>query len=83
MEDAEFLKLRELSVTFFAPDDWARWFRADRLSLTLTGRNLATWTGYSGVDPEVSWSGQTNFLTEDFLTQPPVRYYTARVILAF
>lgn len=83
IEDAEFLKLRELSVTFVAPDNWARLFRAERVSLTLAGRNLATWTGYTGVDPEVNWAGQANFTTEDFLTQPPVRYYTARVNLAF
>jgi TonB-linked SusC/RagA family outer membrane protein len=83
LEDAEFLKLRELSLTFFPPDSWARLFRAERMSLTLTGRNLATWTGYSGVDPEVNQEGQANFATLDFLTQPPVRYYTARVNLTF
>jgi TonB-linked SusC/RagA family outer membrane protein len=83
IEDAEFLKLRELSVTFFAPDRWARLFRAERMSLTLTGRNLKTWTGYSGVDPEVNQEGQANFATLDFLTQPPVRYYTARLNLSF
>jgi TonB-linked SusC/RagA family outer membrane protein len=82
-QDAEFLKLRELSVTFYAPDRWARLFRAERISLTLTGRNLATWTGYPGPDPEVNVSGQANFDTQDFLTQPPVRYYMARVNLAF
>jgi TonB-linked SusC/RagA family outer membrane protein len=83
LEDAEFLKLRELSITFFAPDRWARLFRAQGMSLTLTGRNLATWTSYSGPDPEVNQEGQANFATLDFLTQPPVRYYTARVNLAF
>ena len=36
-EPAWFIKLRELSLTFFAPDDWARRFRASRLSLTLAG----------------------------------------------
>lgn len=83
VEDADFLKLRELSLTFFAPDRWARTFRAERLSLTLTGRNLATWTGYSGVDPELNGGGQLNFDTFDFLTAPPVRSYTARINLNF
>jgi hypothetical protein len=35
------------------------------------------------VDPEVNQEGQANFATLDFLTQPPVRYYTARVNLTF
>ena len=83
LEDADFLKLRELSITFFAPEHWAGLVRAQAMSLTLTGRNLATWTGYSGPDPEVNQIGQANFATRDFLTQPPVRHYTARINIAF
>lgn len=82
-EDADFVKLRELSLTFFAPGNWARALRAEGLSLTLTGRNLATWTSYSGVDPELNAAGQASFDVFDFLTAPPVRYYTARVNLSF
>ena len=40
LEPGWFIKLRELSLTFEAPDRWARAFRASRLSLTLAGRNL-------------------------------------------
>ena len=53
------------------------------LSLTLTGRNLATWTKYRGADPEISQSGQFNFSVADFLSQPPVRYFLARVNVTF
>lgn len=42
MENAEYLKWRELSVTFSAPKKWANAFAAERMSLTLSGRNLAT-----------------------------------------
>ena len=72
-EPAWFIKLRELSFTFFAPDDWARRFRASRLSLTLAGRNLWTITDYSGVDPEVNAFAQDNFATSDFESQPQVQ----------
>ena len=49
VEDASFWKLREVSVTVQAPDTWARRTGASRLSLTLAGRNLATWTELHGV----------------------------------
>jgi TonB-linked SusC/RagA family outer membrane protein len=82
-EPAWFIKMRELSLTIFAPDDWARRFRASRLSLTLAGRNLWTITDYSGVDPEVNAFAQDNFATSDFESQPQVRYWTARLNIGF
>ncbi len=82
-EPAWFIKMRELSLTLFAPDDWARRFRASRLSLTLAGRNLWTITDYSGVDPEVNAFAQDNFATSDFESQPQVRYWTARLNIGF
>ncbi len=82
LEPGWFIKLRELSLTFSAPDSWARAIRTDRMSLTLTGRNLATITDYEGADPEVEqFSG--GFGSRDFLTQPQVRYWTARLQFSF
>jgi TonB-dependent starch-binding outer membrane protein SusC len=83
LEDATFTKLREASVTLMSPPAWTDRLRVQGLSLTLSGRNLATWTNYTGADPEVNFGGQQNFSTADFFTQPPVRYYTARVNLTF
>ncbi len=82
-EDAGFVKLRELSLTYTPPVGWASRIGANSLSFTLTGRNLATWTKYTGVDPELNDAGQSNFNTADFLTQPPVRYFIARVNVTF
>ena len=82
-EPAWFIKLRELSLTLFAPDKWARSFRASRLSLTLAGRNLWTITDYSGVDPEINAFAQSNFSTSDFESQPQVQYWTARINVGF
>jgi TonB-linked SusC/RagA family outer membrane protein len=82
-EPAWFIKLRELSLTFAAPDSWARSFRASRLSLTVAGRNLWTITDYSGVDPEVNAFAQENFSSSDFESQPQVRYWTARLNIGF
>ena len=80
--DGHFLALRELAVTFNAPTSWARFLRAERASLTLTGRNLGKWTSYPGIDPELNGNGQSDFVI-DFLTQPQLTYYTFRVNLGF
>ena len=82
IEDASFLKLRELSLTYYAPDAMARAMRMSRLSFTVTGRNLATITGYTGIDPEVNGNGQSD-APIDFLTQPPVTFWTFRVNMGF
>jgi hypothetical protein len=83
IEDGNFVKLREVSVTFYAPDAWAKRISGSAISLTLSGRNLATWTNYKGFDPELNEAGQANFTTADFLTQPPVRYFLARLNVTF
>jgi hypothetical protein len=61
-------------------------FGAQHASLTLAGRNLATWTGYTGVDPEVNGTGQAafnGFAVQDFLTQPQVRTFLLRANFTF
>jgi hypothetical protein len=83
VEDASFVKLREVAVTLMAPQSLARRAGVRHLSLTVAGRNLGTWTDYSGLDPEVNVSAQANFTSADFLTQPQVRYYVARLSVTF
>ncbi len=83
IEDGSFTKLREVSVTYFAPDAWAKAFGASAVSFSIAGRNLATWTKYKGIDPELNEAGQNNFTTADFLTQAPVRYFIGRVNVTF
>lgn len=79
IEDASFFKLRELSATVFLPEEWATAMRASRASFTVTGRNLKTWTDYTGIDPEINSAGAgDNFGTGEFLTQAPLRYWTVR-----
>jgi hypothetical protein len=84
MEEGDFIKFRELSLSFFIPEGWAAKMRASRATFTITGRNLFTWTDYTGVDPEVNDQGSSsNFGSRDFLTQPPLRYWMARLTLNF
>lgn len=79
IEDASFVKLRELSMTVGLPSATAERIGVSGLSLTLAGRNLATWTDYKGFDPEVNYQGQANFTTADFSTMPPNRLWTIRI----
>ncbi|HKO15662.1 MAG TPA: SusC/RagA family TonB-linked outer membrane protein, partial [Gemmatimonadaceae bacterium] len=86
IEDASFVKLRELAVTLQAPRHLAARLRLDVLSLTLAGRNLHTWTRYSGFDPEVNSATVGtfgSFSQVDYLAQPPVRTLLTRVNLTF
>jgi TonB-dependent starch-binding outer membrane protein SusC len=83
IEKADFIRLREVALTFSLPDRFVQPVGATGLRLTLAGRNLATWTDYTGLDPELNFAGQANFSTADFLTQPPLRHWTARVSVDF
>jgi TonB-dependent starch-binding outer membrane protein SusC len=85
VEKADFYKWRELSVTLSTPDAWANHFRAiEGLRLTVAGRNLMTWTDYTGLDPEtVEGGGNSNFSQSEFNTQPPVRYLMLRLDYSF
>ncbi|HEX2094030.1 MAG TPA: SusC/RagA family TonB-linked outer membrane protein [Longimicrobiaceae bacterium] len=82
VEDGTYLKLRELSVRY---DLDPRRFRflgsvgAERASIGLIGRNLLTWTSFTGYDPEV---GNTTLLEDDFL-YPNFRTVTALVEFSF
>lgn len=79
VEDASFTRLREVAVTYNAPQRLASKLGFSTLGLTFAGRNLAVWTNYSGFDPEVNSNATTNFTTADFLAQPPVRYFVLRL----
>jgi hypothetical protein len=83
IEDAWFIKLRELAFTFFLPDRLARSIGAGRATLTLAGRNLLTITDWTGIDPEVQFNQAGNFGSAAFFSQPTVRYWTARLQLTF
>jgi TonB-linked SusC/RagA family outer membrane protein len=78
IEPGWFIKLRELSFTFFPPESWVSRLGADRWSVTVTGRNLATITDYTGIDPEVQQAAG-NFGSREFLTQPQTRSWTLRL----
>jgi len=52
-----------------------------RGNIVFAGRNLHTWTSYTGVDPESNYS--TGDTPTDFITQPPKTYFTVRLNLRY
>jgi TonB-linked SusC/RagA family outer membrane protein len=84
IEKADFVRFRELTFTVSLPERLAqRYLRARGLGLTLAGYNLGILTDYTGVDPEVNASAQANFIQSDFLSQAPIRRFSARVNVNF
>ncbi|MEA3244908.1 MAG: TonB-dependent receptor, partial [Gemmatimonadota bacterium] len=54
----DFIRWRELSLTYTAPTDWARRIGGSDMSITFAARNFMLWTKYPGVDPEVNIYGR-------------------------
>jgi hypothetical protein len=61
VDDASFIKLREVAVSYrFSGDQLSRMpiVRAlSALTLSAVGRNVLTWTDYDGYDPDVGSTG--------------------------
>ncbi|MDQ2178426.1 TonB-dependent receptor [Marinifilum sp. D714] len=71
LEDGSFVRLKNVSLSYrFNPERISR-FGLRSLVLYLKGSNLATWTKYSGPDPEVSSFGSSAvYAGNDELTIP-------------
>ncbi len=91
IEPADFVKLRELSVSVSVPQQYLRTAGLSGARVTFSGRNPGIfgwengiiWTRYSGYDPEVNTFGQENFATADYHNQPPAQHYTVRFDVNF
>ncbi|PYO80464.1 MAG: hypothetical protein DMD63_01110 [Gemmatimonadetes bacterium] len=77
MEDAGFVKLRELSLTFSLDQPFIRNFTGfGSADIRIAGRNLKTWTNYRGLDPEVNNAGAEYFTQGiDWFANPHTRSF--------
>ncbi|HEX8724428.1 MAG TPA: SusC/RagA family TonB-linked outer membrane protein [Gemmatimonadaceae bacterium] len=85
VESGAYLKLRELSVGYDVPLSVLPRIglgRASGLRLSFVGRNLVTWTKYSGFDPDVTSGSDFNFKIDGF-RYPPFRTLTGQVEIRF
>lgn len=86
-QDGSFVKLREVSLAYDVPRSvTARLYgqRSGSVRVSLVGRNLAVWTPYWGMDPEVSNFGNNNVgRFVDLATFPPSRQMFFSVDIGF
>jgi TonB-linked SusC/RagA family outer membrane protein len=77
VEDASFVKLRELSVAYLLPKKYVKDLGPMKsLTVSASGRNLLTFSPYSGLDPEVSnFGNQPIGRNYDVAPYPPSRSF--------
>ena len=86
IEDATFLKLRELSVGVTLPQAWLERSRLglDHARISLSGRNILTYQKYTGLDPEVANLGSAAIRNNlDVAPYPPSRSFFLDISLGF
>ncbi|MBO4607993.1 MAG: TonB-dependent receptor [Prevotella sp.] len=82
VEDASFLRLKTLSLSYNLPKKWLNHLGITKLNVFATGYDLFTWTKYKGQDPEVSMPSATS-LVRDNATTPVSRRFALGINLDF
>ena len=76
VERVSYTRLREVTLSYTLN---AAWFkertRLQSVDVSLTGRNLALWTDYTGVDPETNLTGVSNGRGLEYFNNPSTRSY--------
>jgi TonB-linked SusC/RagA family outer membrane protein len=77
MEEASFVKLREIAVGYQFRGPWLRRLAGlSTFDVRLAGRNLHTWTNYTGIDPETNLGGaEVAAQGVDYFNNPQTRSY--------
>jgi outer membrane receptor protein involved in Fe transport len=84
LEDASFVKLREISLSYLLPASFVDRLGFNTLSLEIAARNLYTFTDYSGYDPETNMFGTSTVARgTDFATYPNPRTFSFGVRAGF
>ena len=81
IEDASFMKLREISASYTLPSNWIP--GASNATFSLAARELNTWTNYSGIDPESSLAGSGGTNATDQALIPPLTRFFATLSIRF
>lgn len=76
IEDGSFTKLREISLGYtFDQAAVRRLTGMSSVDVRVSGRNLAIWTDYSGIDPEANLGGNVPARGNDYFNNPLTRSY--------
>jgi hypothetical protein len=82
IEDGGFVKLRDISVSYTLNRPFLKRFGFSSADLTVSGRNLKTWTNYTGIDPESNLTGQSTGRGLDYFNNPQTRTFAVTVNLS-
>lgn len=81
---ADLIKFREIALSYTLPTNLSNAFRADRATVTLSGRNIWMWTKYGGTsDPEVTFYSTREFNELDYASTPMTRRFSASIAMQF
>jgi TonB-linked SusC/RagA family outer membrane protein len=84
VEDGSFVKLREAAIRYTLNPSLVSRFGVEGATISLAGRNLYTWTDYTGIDPEVNlFSANTVARGVEFGTSPIPRMFSIGLNLSF
>jgi TonB-linked SusC/RagA family outer membrane protein len=86
VEDGGFLTIRELSVSYtFDRSIWEGmgWTFLRDLKLSVSGRNLYTFSNYSGYNPEVAFANNSTSFRVDQFSYPVFRVFSAALQVRF
>jgi len=84
VEDADYLKIREIGISYDFKDFLPRNLGISNLIVGFSARNLLTITKYSGADPEVNFDGSRSLTRgQDFLTLQNPKTYNFWIRLVF
>jgi TonB-linked SusC/RagA family outer membrane protein len=78
VEDASFVRFGEVTLGYRLPASLTRSMRADNARLYVSGRNLYTWTKYTGYNPDVNSNGANSNIVMgvDYYAYPLARTFT-------
>jgi len=83
VNDAKFVRLRELSATLNLPDQWANRVGAGNAILSLAARNINHWSPYTGLDPENQFTAPTGTAALEQNQPPPLFSYMVTLRMTF
>jgi hypothetical protein len=84
VEDASYIRLRNVTFSYNLPSRWASKAGMSNLRLYVSGTNLLTITDYSGYDPEANTFGQsTTLLGLDLGGYPQAKVYQVGLSATF
>jgi hypothetical protein len=83
LENAGFVKLREISAAYTFDGAWVnRLLNLSTMTVRVAGRNLKTWTKYQGLDPETNVAGPFEQVgAADYFNLPLTRSFVVSVSL--